>query len=292
MPPRIGERDHRTLGVLAADDAVDHQLVRRVLDDQFTCRFEWDSVALADRERGQLAEFAETVAERIDLMTAGDRHQIGAVGAAGLIGAVDRGPPIAGTTDHCRGKYLADVTIGDQVFDIVDRRRHLALQTDGVPHAAPLGRVEHAHRLFGVPAERPFAIDVLAGIDRRHHRRVMIRHFDADRDQIDIGMRRHLRRIGKRQLCAVTLGGRLGGLLPCRAHCDDRELRQGPERRNMRNRGKASAGAGSDDADPNLAAGRHYFLPERSSRSGSGTIRSRTAQVNRRRPFGSLRDRE
>ncbi|MFZ2008198.1 MAG: hypothetical protein WAV02_24175 [Stellaceae bacterium] len=75
---------------------------------------------------------------------------------------------------------------------MVDRRRHLPLQADGVPHAAPLGGIEHARRLVGVPAKRPLTIHVLAGIDRRHHWCIMVRHLDADRDQIDLGMCRHL----------------------------------------------------------------------------------------------------
>ena len=51
----------------------------------------------------------------------------------------------------------------------------------------------------GVAAERPFAIDMLAGLDRGHHRPVMVRHFDADRDQVDIGMLRELFAIGEGQ---------------------------------------------------------------------------------------------
>jgi hypothetical protein len=67
------------------------------------------------------------VAQGIDLM-AGDRHQIGAVGQVGLVGAVDRGAPVGSAADHRRGQHLPDIALGDQVLDVVDRRRHLALQ--------------------------------------------------------------------------------------------------------------------------------------------------------------------
>ena len=49
------ERYHRA----SCDDAVDDQLVRHVLGYRFAGGFERDAVALADREGGQLAEFAE-----------------------------------------------------------------------------------------------------------------------------------------------------------------------------------------------------------------------------------------
>jgi hypothetical protein len=47
----------------------------RVLCDRLSRHIEWDAVALADREGGQ---FTEAIAPRVDLMTAADRHQIGA----------------------------------------------------------------------------------------------------------------------------------------------------------------------------------------------------------------------
>jgi len=43
-------------------------------------------------------------------------------------------------------------------------------------------------RFGGVPAKRPFAVDVFPGIDCRHDRAVMVRHLHGDGDQIDIGM--------------------------------------------------------------------------------------------------------
>ncbi len=139
-------------------------------------------VALTHRKGRQLAELAQAMAQRIDLMAAGDRHQGGAVRAIGLVSAVDRRAPVRGTADHRRGQHPSDIARGDQVLGVIDRRRHLALQADRMPDAPALRRIEHPHRLIGVAAERPLAIDMLPGLDRGHHRPVMIGHLHADRD--------------------------------------------------------------------------------------------------------------
>ncbi len=86
-----------------------------------------------------------------------------------------------------------------QVPGVADRRRHLALQPDRVPDTLALRCVQHPAGLVGIAAERPFAIDMLACIDRGHHRLVMVGHLHADRDQIDIGMVRQLFRIAECQ---------------------------------------------------------------------------------------------
>ena len=147
-------------------------------------------IALTDREGGQLAKFAEAVAQRVDHVAAGDRQQIGAIGAVRLIGAVDRGSPVRRAADHRRRQYPAEIAIGDKVFGVADRRRHLALQPDGMTNPSGVCGIAQPDGLGAVTAERPFAIDVLAGLDCRHDRPVMIGHLDADRDQIDVGMLR------------------------------------------------------------------------------------------------------
>jgi len=126
-----------------------------------------------------------------------------------------------------------------------------------VPHAPALRRVQHAHGLVGVATKRPLTVNVLAGIDGRHHRPVMIRHLDADRHQIDIGVCGHLRRVRERQFRAVMSGGRLGGFRPRRADGNNLVLGQCLEGGNVGNRGETSAGAGPDDADPKLVAAGH-----------------------------------
>jgi len=56
------------------------------------------------------------------------------------------------------------------------------LQSHGVAYAFAFRRIQHLLRFGGVPAKRPFAVDVFSGIDRRHHRAVMVRHFHGDGD--------------------------------------------------------------------------------------------------------------
>ncbi len=212
-------------------------------------------VALADRERAKLAKFAEAIAQRVDRVAAGDRHQIGAVGAVGLVGAVERGPPVRGAADHRRRQHAADIALGDQILDVTDRRRHLALQSDRMADPAAFRRVEHAQGFVGVAAERPLAIDVLARRDRGQDRRVVVGHLYADRDQVDVGMPRELFRIGKRQRNSEMPRRRLGRVLARRAHRGDLEFRQRPQGGDVGDRGKPPARTGPDDPYPDFAAG-------------------------------------
>jgi len=92
--------------------------------------------------------------------------------------------------DHCRRQHPADIALGNQILQVVDRRRHLALQPDRMADPASIRGIAQPDGFGGVAAERPFAIDMLAGLDRGHHRPVMVGHLDADRDQVDIGMLR------------------------------------------------------------------------------------------------------
>jgi hypothetical protein len=51
-----------------------------------------------------------------------------------------------------------------------------------VAYPFAFGRIEHLCGLAGVAAERPFAIDMLAGLDCSHNRTIVVGHLDADRD--------------------------------------------------------------------------------------------------------------
>jgi hypothetical protein len=89
-------------------------VIQRILGDHFTGCCQRDLVARADDECRQLAEFAEAVAERIDLMAAGDRQQVGPIGTIGLVGTLDRGSSVRGTADHRRGQHPSDTALCDQ----------------------------------------------------------------------------------------------------------------------------------------------------------------------------------
>jgi hypothetical protein len=58
------------------------------------------------------------VAQRIDLMAAGDRKQIGAVGPVRLIGALDRGAPVGGAA-HRGGQHPTDISSRDQILHVI-----------------------------------------------------------------------------------------------------------------------------------------------------------------------------
>src|SRR5437763_15527767 len=149
------------------------QLIGRGQWDRLAGALQRDVITLADGEGRTLAELSQAIAQSIDLVATGDRHQISSVVNIRLISAIDRLAPVRGATDHCRRQDAAEIAFGHQVLGIIDCRRHLALQTDHVADPPPSGRVEHCHCLIGVTAERPLAIDMLSGLNGRHNRLVV-----------------------------------------------------------------------------------------------------------------------
>src|SRR4051794_40428972 len=117
-----------------------------------------DLVALAHHQTRDLAKLAEAIAQSIYLVAAGDRHQVRAIGAVGLVSAVDRGAPVWRAADHRRRQDPADIAVRDQILYVINCRRSLALQSDRVADAFAVRRFEHLDSLRGVTAERPFAI--------------------------------------------------------------------------------------------------------------------------------------
>ena len=84
----------------AGDDAADDQLVRHVLGDHFPGPLQRDRVTLADGEGGEFAEFSQYETEGVQVVPAGDGHQVGAIGKFGLVGSVDGGAPVAGVDEQ------------------------------------------------------------------------------------------------------------------------------------------------------------------------------------------------
>ena len=186
-------------------------------------------------------------------MAAGDRHQVGTIGEIGLVGPVQAGAPVRRVDEQGAGKRLADIALLDQVADIGDGRRHPPLQTHRMPHALAFGGFEHPCGFLGVPAERPFRIDVLAGVDGGHDGIEVVGHFHAHRYQIDILVLRQFHRIGERQRRAVVFGGSIGGFLARGADGHDLEFGQALQGRHMGDGGEASVGRDADHADTDLA---------------------------------------
>src|SRR5438045_1870029 len=160
MPPRIWNETSAPI----TDNTGNRQLVGRSQWDRLAGALQRDVITLADGEGRKLAELSQAIAQSIDLVATDDRHQISAVVNIRLISAIDRLAPVRSATDHCRRQDAAEIAFGHQVLGIIDRRRHLALQTDHVADPPASGRVEHCHCLIGVTAARPFAIDMLSGL--------------------------------------------------------------------------------------------------------------------------------
>ena len=79
---------------------------------------------------------------------------------------------------------------------------------------------------------------MLSGLDRSHDRYIVVGHFHADRDQIDIGVLRELCRVREGQRHSEMPGGRFRRFLPARTDGVDLKLRKGLQGRDMGDRGK------------------------------------------------------
>src|ERR1700730_6970969 len=244
-----------------SDNATADELVGGSLGDQFAAFLDRDAIALANDECGKLTKFAKAIAQRIDRMAASDRQEVGAIGVVGLIGTVDGGSPIRGTANHRRRQNSADVPIGDQVLGVVDRWRYLALQSDGMPDSLAVCCISDPGGFVGITAERPFAIDVLPGLDCGHDGQVVIGHLHADRDQIDIRMLSQLFGIAKRQRHPVMPCRCLCRILPRRTYSVDLEVRKLLQGRNMGDRCKPTARICPDNSYADISVRRHDCLP-------------------------------
>jgi hypothetical protein len=133
------------------------------------------------------------------------------------------------------------------------------LQPDGGDDPLRLGEPGQRDRLLGVPGERPFAIDMLAGRERRLHRLGMGGHAHHDGDGVDLGRGGHLAVVVESETgteCGARFLGRVG---PCGADGGQLEIGMRAERRQMRPRRPRALGLGADDADPDLV--RHDAPP-------------------------------
>ena len=138
-------------------------------------------------------------------------------------------------------------------------------------YAFAFRRFQHFLGLGGVPAERPFAVDVFPGIDRRHHRAVMVRHLHGDGDQIDTRMPGKVFRVRKRQRYPEMPRRRVGRFLAGRGNGGDFEVGKRMQRWDMRDRGKPPLGAQPDNTDTYFTAVSHRILHITSGRLQNAT---------------------
>ena len=108
-------------------------------------------------------------------------------------------------------------------------------------YSSVLCRSEHFPGFIGVAAERPFSIDVLARLDCRHDRQVMVGNLHTDSDQVDIRMLRELLGIGKCERDPEMLRRRLSRILPGRANSANLEIGKRLQSWEMGYRGEPAA---------------------------------------------------
>ena len=126
-----------------------------------------------------------------------------------------------------------------------------------MPDSLAVCCIAHPGGFVGVTAERPFAIDVLPGLDCDHDGQVVIRYLHADRDQIDVRMPRQFLGVAKRQRHPIMPRRCVRRILPRRAHSGDLEVRKRLQGRNMGDRGKPTARIYPDDSYADFSVGCH-----------------------------------
>ena len=150
--------------------------------------------------------------------------------------------------------HLADKAGLDQFLHVHHGRIDAGLQADRGDEPLGLGQRRQLHGLGRRPPERPFAIDVLAGLQCRLGRRVVRRHAHDDGDRVDLRRGDHLAPVVEGQPGALRLARRLGAVGPGGADRRQLHIRTGLHRRQVGTRRPGTPDAGADQAQPNLSA--------------------------------------
>ena len=88
------------------------------------------------------------------------------------------------------------------------------------------GQITHLLSLLSGGRKRPFAVEMLAGIQSGHPQLMVKRHPHADRDEVHVWMLDHFVRVGKSVGNSEMLGRFVRGFLAARADRRDLELRK------------------------------------------------------------------
>jgi hypothetical protein len=95
------------------------------------------------------------------------------------------------------------------------------------------GQITHLLSLLSGGRKRPFAVEMLAGIQSSHPQLMVKRHPHADRDEVHVRMLDHFVRVGKSVGNSEMPGCFVCGFLAARADCRDLELRKRAQGRNV-----------------------------------------------------------
>src|SRR5260370_9926514 len=96
------------------------------------------------------------------------------------------------------------------------------------------GQITHLLSLLSGGCKRPFAVEMLAGIQSGHPQLMVKRHPHADRDEVHVGMLDHFVRVGKSVWNPEMLGRFVRAFLAAPAARRDLELRKRAQGRNLR----------------------------------------------------------
>ena len=164
------------------------------------------------------------------------------------------------------GHHLADKAGLDQFLHVHHRGIDAGLQTDRGDEPFGFGELRQFHRLGRRPPQRPFAIDVLAGLERRLGRCVMRRHAHDDGHRVDLRRGDHPAVVVEGQSGAPSLTRRFGTIGIRSADRGQLDLCTGPQRRQVGTGRPGTRDAGADQAQPNFV--RHIA----SSRQIAGSV--------------------
>ena len=208
---------------------------------------------LGRHDRGQPGEITGDKAHGVHRMTVGNGQSVGAEFGVALPGAVRR--PGQHTLAHqadMNGHYLADIAGPDQFLHMHNGGIDPRLQADCRHQPVRPGQCRQFHRLRCRPPERPFAIDVLASLQRHLGRRVMRWHAQDDRDRVDLRRGDHPAVVVKGEPSSPSLARRLGAVGSGGADRRQLHLRTRLQRRQVGPGRPGARDAGADQAQPNL----------------------------------------
>src|ERR1700682_4264424 len=146
-------------------------------------------------------------------------------------------------------------------------------------------QITHLLSLLSGGRKRPFAVEMLAGIQSSHPQLMVKRHPHADRDEVPVGMLDHFVRVGKGVGNSEMLGRFVCGFPAARADRRDLELTKRAQGRNVGIAPPAVAHTCSNDANTDFLR-RHEALSTSSSYEAciggvAITLRLRAARVVR-----------
>src|SRR5260221_5272898 len=122
------------------------------------------------------------------------------------------------------------------------------------------GQITHLLSLLSGGRKRPFAVEMLAGIQSSHTQLMVKRHPHANRDKVHVWMTEHFVRVGKSMGNPEMLGRFVCGFLAARADRRDLELRKRAQGRNVGIAPPAVAHTCSNDANTDFFCRRYFSL--------------------------------